>query len=112
MNDNEFIGESGVPEWAEEIIDKHDLWLRADEPLSAALVLLTDAAADLKEVSMMAFKKQALSPSVMSRLSEIIYMVEDARKLSRLCSDEPAAGTVDDGGDGTLTWEAQEPANH
>lgn len=104
MNDNDELGGYGVPYWAEEIIEKRNLGLRADAPLSAAIVLLTDAAVDMAEVSQTAFKEQALSTQVMSRLGEIVSMVEDARKLSALCAIEPTAGTVTASGDGTLTW--------
>ncbi len=104
MNDNGELGGYGIPYWAEKIIEKHDLGLRADAALSAAIVLLTDAAFDLAEVSQTAFKEQALSTQVMSRLSEIVSMVEDARKLSALCPSKPTAGTVTASGDGTLTW--------
>ena len=44
MNDNEALGGFGIPIWAEAIVDRRDLGMRADSPLSAATVLLTDAA--------------------------------------------------------------------
>ena len=56
MNDNEPLGDLGIPTWAEAIVERHDLGIRADSPLSAAIVLLTDAAVDMKGIAATTFQ--------------------------------------------------------
>ena len=104
MNDNEPIGELGIPSWAEAIVDRHDLGFRADSPFSAATVLLTDAAEDLKSVAATMFQEQAMTADTLRRARSCLAMLTDAIKLARLCPSEPQKGTVSEIEDGSLTW--------
>ena len=105
MNDNEPpLYCSDPPDWAWDIIDKHDLAARTDCPLAAATVLLTDAADLLKEASLSAHREQAISPETKRLIAECKTMIADAEKLYPLCPTQPVAGTVTESDDGTLTW--------
>lgn len=109
MNDNSLLDPPDVPEWAWEIIERHDLGLRADAPLAAVIVLLTDAAFDLGELSRTAFREAALTAETRRRATACAAMIEDAVALAALCPSEPTSGTVTEADDGTLTWA---PAKH
>ena len=104
MNDNEPLGDFGVPEWAEEIIETHDLGMRADCPRAAVTVLLTDAAFDLKDLALTVFREQAVTPETLQRMIECAAMINDAVKLAPLCPDQPESGAVTELDDGTLAW--------
>lgn len=104
MNDNEALGDLGIPIWAEAIVDRHNLGLRADSPLSAATVLLTDAAVDLKGIAAVVFQEQAITPDTLRLAESCLAMLNDAIELARLCPNEPENGTVSESEDGKLTW--------
>ena len=110
MNDNELADESENSGWVWEIIDKHDLEERSDQPISAAIVLLTDAAEDLRTLGRTAFQEQALTSETMLRLDDVLARLQDARRLSTICPHEPCVGLVTESVDGALTWVPAEPS--
>ena len=93
-----------LPDWAWEIIERHDLALRADSPLAAATVLLTDAAFDLTELSRTTFGEQALSPTMRAKAEACRAALADALALAKLCPTHPTPGVVREREDGTLEW--------
>ncbi len=74
-----------LPEWVWTIIDRHDLAKRADSPLSAAAVLLTDAADRLDDLSRTAFCQQALTPATQAKADVCVTMIADALRLAIMC---------------------------
>ena len=90
MNDNKPLGDYEIPHWACKFVDKHDLGLRADNPLAAATVLLTDAGDFLRKIAATAFREQVLTPSTRQRLREVIDMLTNVKRLSAICEDERA----------------------
>lgn len=104
MNDNHQLGDDDFPEWMWEIVDRHDLGERADSPLGAATVLLTDAADDLTEVGRRVFAEQALTPAVMEKIETCAAMLADVLRLAALCPSQPSPGNITKAPDGTLTW--------
>lgn len=104
MNDNLAHEEDELQEWVWEIVDKHDLGLRADSPLAAATVLMTDAGFLLSELSSTAFREQAMTTRTKEQLATIIDILSDAQRLATLCDEEPHAGHVSTDAEGTLTW--------
>lgn len=104
MNDNTPLDPPDVPEWAWDIIEKHDLAYRSDTPLTAATVLLADSAFDLKTLSETAHLEQALTPDTRRHMAACAEMIADALRLAELCPSKPTSGTVTEEEDGTLTW--------
>ena len=104
MNDNFLLDEDDLPDWGWEIIDKHDLGVRADCPRAGATVLLTDAADILKHASLRTFQEQAISSETLSQVNQCTVMIADALKLAALCSSTPEPGVVTESEDGALTW--------
>ena len=108
MNDNLPLDPDNLPDWAWDIVERHDLYERADCPLAATIVLLHDLAFDLEELGLTAFREQALSTKTRQAMAACAAMLSDALKLAPLCPTEPCSGVVVEAGDGTLTW--AEPA--
>ena len=104
MNDIPFEAEDDIPDWAWEIVERHQLEERTDCPRGAVTLLLTDAADMLMATRMIAFEEQAVTAETRRAISQCLTMVGDALKLSELCPTEPTAGTVTIGDDGTMTW--------
>lgn len=74
--------------------------------------MVTDAAHDLAEAARRTFDEQAFSAETLKSVTDCAAMVADAIKLAPLLSDQPLAGTVTEGEDGTLTWASAETASH
>ena len=102
MNDNESMAELDIPDWAWDIIDRHDLGLRTDCAQAAVTVLLHDAAEILRAASVTAFREAAVSIEVEGRARDALVMVTDAVSLAGLCARDPAPGVVTELEDGTL----------
>jgi len=102
MNDNQPLAEFDIPDWAWDIIDRHDLGFRTDNPRAAVTVLLTDAAEILKEAGATAFREAAVSIEVEGRARDALAIVTDAISLAVLCRRDPAPGIVTELEDGTL----------
>ena len=103
MNDNTARA-CDDPDWVWDIVDRHDLGLRTDGPLSAVTVLLTDAADILAHTSREVFGDNTFTGQSRERALACATMIADALKLAPLCPGEPVPGTVTEAEDGTLTW--------
>jgi hypothetical protein len=93
-----------IPDWAWNIVDKHDLACRTDSPLAAATVLLVDAGMLLAEIGATVFREQAITPLAKQRLTTVTAMLSDAGRLSALCDEVPTVGVVSTARDGMKTW--------
>ena len=69
LNDKFSPAADDLPDWAWDIVDRHDLGIRADCALAGATLLLTDAAEFLKEAAQKAFRGQALTPGTLGQVN-------------------------------------------
>ena len=89
-------------DWLWDILDKHDVGHRADCPLAALTVMLTDAASDLTALSRQVFREDALTPEAQQRAEACVALIVDALKLAPLCPTVPSPAVVTDMGGGKL----------
>lgn len=110
-NDNLPLDPPDMPEWAWDIIERHDLAFRADTALAAANALLEDVSFDLRRLSRTVFSQQAFTPEAQRQAADCEAQIADALRLAALCPSTPKSGKVRDNEDGTLTWAPLEPTD-
>ena len=105
MNENQQLEDLDiVPDWAWDLIEKHDLGIRADCPMAAVSVLLHDAAVMLKDLEETSFREQAVTGDLRGKLNHCEAMISDAVTPAALCPSTPEPGTVVVLEDGTRQW--------
>lgn len=85
MNDNDRGDERTEAAWVHDLLEKHDLYLRADTLEGAVLVLLGDAAFDIKAVTDVICKGRMVTPASLAEVKRIIAMLKDATAFANLC---------------------------
>ena len=92
-----------LPNWALNIVEKHGLHQRTDEPLGGVIVLLFDAAEALKEASLIMTRDDAATPAAVEIAMSAMRMVQDALDLTAICPRDAKPGLLQEHKDGSFT---------
>ncbi|WP_267422919.1 hypothetical protein [Methylobacterium sp. GC_Met_2] len=95
MNENTSLDADDLPEWAWDIVERHDLGLRADSPFTGANVLVHDVAGEPKELSARIAREGGVTGETLNGVAACAAMLTDALKLASLCPDQLCVEAVD-----------------
>lgn len=83
-----------LPAWAWDVVERHNLGLRADSPFTGANVLVHDAASDLSELSDRISREGGLTTETLRAVTASAAMLTDALKLASLCTEQLSVDAV------------------